>query len=319
MSKKWWMALALVSMAGAWGCSGGKLIPNDIEKLMGSEGGRWALKAIEGHGGIWRWRQRPFASFDYMLFASRSGMDTLIESRNRDTTITPRIDTLVNLREHVVVDLHGGRFYAESKAQSPFVQKGYDGRSDWMALDGQPSMDPIELAGLEAHRTSIIFDFALPFVLLDTTAQFELTGDEPTVDTVIAKGKDPGTFDTTLTEYTLKKLRVTFSGGRAPGSGFMFYLDERDGRIRRMLWKPSGGLLIGQTYLTVLSEIERPLGLQIGGRRASYPADDNGRVTGPLALDERIYNVDLPRELTGDPFTWTARRGSIMKEAAQTP
>jgi hypothetical protein len=86
-----------------------------------------------------------------------------------------------------------------------------------------------------------------------------------------------------------------------------------------MLWTPSSGPFAGQTYLSVWSDIERTLGLQIGGRRASYPADNNGRVTGPLAFDERLYNIDLPRELSGDPFTWRAGSGSVLKTEAQTP
>lgn len=308
----WWVVGLLAGMI-VWGCGGKQLIPDDIQKLMDDEGGRWALKSVEAHGGIWRWRQRPYAKFDYAILRIQRGMDTTVTNRRRDTTITPRVDTLLNIRDLVTLDLKSGNAYSVSKSQSPLIMAGYNGDSVWKVIDTVPVTDSTELAQLPGYFETVRFAYSLPFILLDTNLTFQLVGELPSVDTLIKKGKEPGTFDTTLTPYTLKKLQVGFPAGEAPDDAYVFYLDGRDGRIRRV--QTTDG---GQTLLWFWSDQESAVGLMVGGRRLAFPADANGNVTGPWIEDMRFFNNDFPRELETDPFTWIGPEVEIPDSVADT-
>jgi len=294
-----WLLIGLAAVAVLWGCGGEQLIPNDIQKLMADEGGRWALKAVEGHGSIWRWRQRPYAAFDYVELSVARGMDTTITNRRRDTTITPRLDTLANIRDHVILDLKNGYIYSTSKSVSPPIRRGFNGDSVWMVTDTVPVTDSAQLATLQERFNDLEFQFTLPFTLLDTTLSFQLIGETPSIDTTIQKGKEPGTYDTTTTPYTLKQLKVAFPPGKAPVNSGVFYLDDRDGRVRRVLTEKGGAY-----EMWVWSELEPVIGVQVGGRRVAYPADASGNITGPFDTDMRFYNCDFPRRLDTNPFTW---------------
>lgn len=294
-----WVAAGLVMLPG---CSGGRLVPEDIAALLHSEPGRLALKAVEGHGGIWRWRQRPYAQFDHMALETARGMDTLIANRGRDTTITPRFDTLLNLRENCLFDLKAGKRYSRSASQSPLLQAGFDGHSEWSTRDGLPdSAFASILAGRQLEETWFLFQ--LPFSLIDTTLKLSLQGEAPQVDTVITKGKEAGTFDTTLSSFSMTRLKVEWPAGRAPSDWTVFYLDSRDGRVRRTLSPITRRDGTRSQRLTVWSDLTDAIGLKVGGRRLSYPATSDGQITGPSELDSRFYNVEFPRELEHPPFS----------------
>lgn len=296
-----WVAAGLLMLPG---CGGGPLVPEDIAALLRSEGGRMALKAVEGHGGIWRWRQRPYVQFDHGVLETVKGADTLVENRGRDTTITPRLDTLLNVRESCVFDLKSRKRFARSASQSPLLLSGFNGDSLWSVTNGVPdSASARALAGRQLEETW--FYFQLPFLLLDTTLRFSHEGELPQVDTVITKGKEPGTFDTARTEFTITRLKVEWSGGRAPVEWMTFYLDGRDGRIRRTLSPVVRRDGSRSFRLTVWTDLTDAIGLKVGGRRQSFPANADGQVTGPADQDRRFYNVEFPRELESEPFNWT--------------
>ena len=304
MRKVWWLWVAAAAVA-VGGCNSGRLVPKDIEKLMESEGGRWALKSIEGHGGIWRWRQRPYMKFDYSALAIARGMDTAITNRRRDTTITPRVDTLINLREQFTVDLGDGRIFARSAQASPVMSRAYNGDSVWVTVDGVPQTDSAVRA--EAMRLFLTtrFEAMLPFSLLDTTLSFTLVGSEAYVDTTTQKGKLPGTYDTTLTPMSMIKLKDEYKPGQAPYDWLVFWLDERDGKIRRVLAPARDPQATAPARLTLWTELEDAVGLTVGGRRRTFPADSEGRITGEMQVDRRYYNFDFPRQLEKMPFDWT--------------
>jgi hypothetical protein len=297
----WAGAVVLVALPG---CDSGRLIPEDIESLMNSEGGRLVLKAVEGHGGIWRWRQRPYTSFDYVNLVVKHGMDTAVTNRRRDTTITPRVDTTVNVRETVTFDLQNLWAYAVSASQNPLTEKGMNADSSWRVQDGMPDTTADAPAAVTAHLQEALAHLSLPFRLLDTTLGFSATGVEPYVDTTFAKGKNPGTYDTTMTPFNLVKLRVDFPTGTSDIDWMVLYVDERDGRIRRTLSPVMVDDSTRATYLTIWSDLQDAIGLTVGGRRNSYPATDQGQVMGLLERDRRYYNVEFPRSLDSDPFTW---------------
>jgi hypothetical protein len=101
------------------------------------------------------------------------------------------------------------------------------------------------------------------------------------------------------------KLKVDYRPGQAPYDWLVFFLDERDGRIRRVLSPVSDPTAGAPAQLTVWTEMEDAVGLTVGGRRRSYPADREGRIAGDLLVDRRYYNFDFPRELETVPFDWT--------------
>lgn len=304
MKRLWWLAGAFGVCAAAVACGGGQLVPADIQKMMDTEPGRMVLQTIEGHGGIWRWRQRTFVQIDYMMLSLWRGMDTVITNRGRDTTISPRLDTVDNMRGRMVLDLGGGMSFLEGISQAPQILAGDNGDSVWITEDGVPSTDSMRLAKATRILKQAHFDFSIPFLLLDTNIALQAAGELSTIDTVIQKGKEPGTFDTTLTPYVLRKLRVEFPRHPAPRPWYVLFLDERDGKIRRVL-SPSGdgsGLEI-----TIWTDVQSQLGLLLGGRRLSYPSDEAGSVMGPLSSEERFYNVEFMRSLENPPFTWSGR------------
>jgi hypothetical protein len=277
------------------------MVPQDIEALMRSDSGRWALKAVEGHGGIWRWRQRPYVVFDHVALQTARGMDTAIANRGRDTTITPKVDTLLNVHENCTFDLKSGKRFSRSATQSPQILAGNNGQSDWCMKDGVlASSDTVSTVGRQLLETS--FWFQLPFQLIDTTLRLSLLGEIPTKDTVVTKGKESGTFDTTITDYSITRLKVEWPAGRAPVEWMVFYLDGRDGRVRRTLSPVVRRDGSRSAWLTVWSDMVDAVGLKVGGRRLSYPATSEGQVTGPYELDRRFYNPDFPRELETVPF-----------------
>ena len=298
----WAGAVVLVALPG---CDSGRVLPEDIKSLMGSEGGRLVLKAVEGHGGIWRWRQRPYATFDYLNLVVKYGMDTVVANRRRDTTITPRVDTLENLRETITLDLQNLYAYALSASQTPLIEKGMNARSAWKVTDGIPDTTAFAPVAVAAHLEEALFYLSLPFSLLDTTLGFSVTGEEPFVDTTFAKGKAPGSYDTTTTPFNMVKLRVDFPTGTSKVDWMEFYLDDRDGRIRRTLSPARLDDSTMGTSLTIWSDLQDAVGLTVGGRRRSYPATPQGQITGPFDTDRRYYNVEFPRSLDSDPFTWT--------------
>jgi hypothetical protein len=299
-----WIWAGMVVLVALLGCHSGRLVPEDIESLMNSEGGRLVLKTVEGHGGIWRWRQRPFTSFDYVNLAVKYGMDTTVTNRRRDTTITPRVDTLINLRESMIFDLQNRYAYAVSAAQNPLIESGMNANSSWRVHDGILDTTSMAPAAVAAHLQEALFHLSLPFSLLDTTLGFSVTGDVPYVDTTFAKGKTPGTYDTTTTPFNMVKLRVDFPAGTSEADWMVFYIDERDGHIRRTLSPVRLDDSTLGTYLTLWSDLQNALGLIVGGRRRSYPATPQGQIVGLLESDRRYYNVDFPRSLDSDPFTW---------------
>jgi hypothetical protein len=298
----WAGAVVLVALPG---CDSGRVLPEDIESLMSSDGGRVVLKAVEGHGGIWRWRQRPYTKFDYLNLVVQHGMDTAVTNRRRDTTITPRVDTLVNLRETITFDLQTLHAYAVSASQNPLIEKGINARSAWKATDGVPDTTADAPAAVVAHLEEALFHLSLPFSLIDTTLGFSVIGEQPYVDTTFAKGKTPGTYDTTLTPFNLIKLRVDYPTGTSKVDWMEFHVDDRDGRIRRTLSPVRVDDSTMGAYLTVWSDLQDAVGLTVGGRRRSYPATPQGEVIGLLESDRRYYNVEFPRSLESDPFTWT--------------
>jgi hypothetical protein len=305
-----WVGVGLLTLPG---CGGGQLVPADISALLRSDTGRTVLKAVEAHGGIWRWRQRPYAQFDHMLLETARKVDTVIANRGRDTTITPRLDTVVNVRENCIFELQTGKRFARSASASPSIQSGFNGDSSWSVTDGRPDSTLVRNRAA-AQLAETWFLFGLPFSLVDTTLKFTLVGDLPQVDTTIAKGKAPGSFDTTVTNFTVTRLKVEWVRGGAPVGWMVFYIDGRDGRVRRTLTpvtRPNG---LQGYRLTVWSELFDAIGLKVGGRRLGYPATAEGQVTGAHEVDERIYNVEFPRQLENAPFNWPAARS----EAAPT-
>lgn len=304
MKKLWWLAAGLGLWAAAGACGGKQLVPADIQRMMATEPGHMMLRTIEGHGGIWRWRQRTFVQFEYMMLSVQRGVDTVVTNRRRDTTISPRVDTMDNMRGRMVLDLASGQTFLEGMAQTPQVLSGDNGDSVWIVEDGVPSTDTTRLKRASRNLKQAQFDFAVPFQLLDTNLVLEQAGDVSTVDTVIQKGKNPGTFDTTLTPYALHKLKVEFPNRPSPRAWYVLFLDDRDGKIRRVLTPSADG---AGREITIWSDIQSQLGLLVGGRRLSYPADEAGNVTGPLSSEERFYNVEFMRTLETLPFTWTGR------------
>jgi hypothetical protein len=303
MNRSWWLAVGLVASAALASCGGKELIPADIQKMMASEPGRLALQTIEGHGGIWRWRQRTFTQFDFAILAVQRGMDTVVANRQRDTTITPRLDTLQHVRGRMTLDLVHGLAGVEGVSKSGPVAMGKSDDGAWIAFAGVPSVDPAAIRDADLVLRRALFDFSVPFNMLDTTLRMELAGEVPTIDTVIQKGKEPGTFDTTMTPYSLRKLRVEFASGAAPRPWYVLYIDARDGKIRRVLAPDGAG---SGMEITVWSDVQNHFGLRVGGRRLSYPSDADGNPTGPFSTDERFYNLDFMRELPNPPFTWSA-------------
>lgn len=287
------------------GCGSGRLIPQDIETMMASEGGQWALKAIEGHGGIWRWRQRAFVTFDYVKLMVSHGMDTTIENRRRDTTIVPRLDTLINLRERMTFDLVNRFAFSQSASTNPLILKGLNAESAWLVRNDVRSEDSAEIGLAGAHLTQSQNSFALPFSLLDTTLTFSLPGEESALDTTIIKGREAGTFDTTITPYTIQQLRVEPAPAGMGLKWLVLYLDSRDGRIRKLLSPRTDSGATSATWLTTWSEQQTILGMALGGRRATYPADSAGQITGLLESDRRYFNVEFSRSVEGISFTWT--------------
>ena len=293
------------------GCGSGRLIPQDIETMMASEGGQWALKAIEGHGGIWRFRQRAFVTFDYVKLTVSHGMDTTIENRRRDTTIVPRLDTLINLRERMTFDLVNRFAFSQSASSNPLVLKGLNAESSWLVKDDVLSEDSAEIRLAGAHLTQSLNAFGLPFSLLDTTLSFSLIDQEPAFDTTIAKGRDPGTFDTTITPYTIQQLRVEPAPSGMGLKWLVLYLDSRDGRIRKLLSPRTDSGATSATWLTTWSEQQTTLGMTLGGRRVTYPADSAGQIIGLLESDRRYYNVEFSRSVEGISFTWTSTTPAV--------
>lgn len=288
------------------GCGSGRLIPQDIEIMMASEGGQWALKAIEGHGGIWRWRQRAFVTFDYMKLGVSHGMDTTIENRKRDTTIVPRLDTLINLRERITLDLPNGLAFSRSASNNPALLKGINADSAWLVSDDIPSEDSAAVRRAGAHLMETRIAFGLPFSLLDTTLSFSLSGQEPALDTSIVKGEDPGTFDTTITPYTIQQLKVEPAPAGTGLAWLVLYLDSRDGKVRRLLSPRSDSAATSDAWLILWSDQQSTLGMTLGGRRTTYPADATGKIIGPMVSDRRYFNVEFSRTVEGSPFTWTS-------------
>jgi hypothetical protein len=205
----------------------------------------------------------------------------------------------------MILDLDSGFAFARSASQTPLVLKGIYGDSIWIVRDSVPGADSAERLAVATHLNESQFHFSLPFTLLDTTLGFTLEGEEPSVDTAIQKGREPGTYDTTLADYTLKKLRVEFAPGQAPYPWLLFFLDGRDGRIRRVLEPAVTDSGAETLMITYWSDIQDILGLKVGGRRVSYPADRTGSVTGPYVVDRRYYGIEFPRRLEEMPFTWT--------------
>jgi hypothetical protein len=289
-----------------WGCGSGRLIPQDIETMMASEGGQMALKAIEGHGGIWRWRQRSFVTFDYVKLAVSHGMDTTVENRKRDTTIAPRLDTLINLRERITFDLAQGFASSQSASTIPLVQKGMNAETAWLVRDNVVSQDSNDIQRVTTHLLEARDAFGLPFSLLDTTLRLTVGSEAPAIDTTVAKGKDPGTFDTTITPYTMQQLRIEPAPAGTGLEWLVLYLDSRDGRVRKLLRPRSDSAASSAAWLTIWSDQQNTLGLKLGGRRATYPADGSGGIQGPLESDRRYYNVEFSRSLDSLAVTFTA-------------
>jgi hypothetical protein len=305
MKKLWWLALAVGAWATVGACGGKQLVPADIAKMMSTEPGQLLLQSIEGHGGIWRWRQRTFVQVDYMMLSLKRGMDTVVTNRRRDTAITPRIDTVDNMRGRMVMDLGGKGIFLEGISQAPRMLAGDNGDSVWVVVDGVPSTDTLRLEQAGRILKQARFDFAIPFALLDTTLALQRVGELSTVDTVVQKGKEPGTFDTTLTPYVLNKLRVEFGNRPAPRLWYVLFVDGRDGKVRRVLSPAMDG---SGPEITLFTDVQSQFGLLVGGRRLTYPADEAGNVTGPLASEERFYSVDFMRTLETSPFTWVPGR-----------
>jgi len=305
MCKVWWILVGLgVALAG---CNSGRLMPEDIEALMRTDEGQWILKSVEGHGGIWRWRQRPYVIYDYGKLLLARGVDTTVTNRRRDTTISPYTDTLVNLHEHITLGLREGLFLSQSASQNPLVLKGFNGDSLWLVRDGVPEEDSSVLLAAAADLARSRFYLSLPFVLLDTTYRFSILGEQPWVDTTRVKGQAPGTYDTTLTPFNFIRLKVDFPAGAVPVDWLILYLDDRDGQIRRTISPGPPDDTVATVRLTVWSNVQEAIGLKVGGRRLSYPSDGAGAIQGPFVEDYRFFNVEFPRQLEeGVSFVWTA-------------
>jgi hypothetical protein len=299
------------------GCSSGRLVPEDISVLLKSDTGRLVLKAAEGHGGIWRWRQRPYAQFDHMLLVTARGMDTVIANRGRDTTITPRLDTIANVRENCILDLVAGRRFARSASATPSLLAGFNGDTAWSAQDGRPDSTFVR-DRIAAGLAESAFLFGLPFSLVDTTLKFSVLGDLAMLDTNITKGREPGSFDSAIVSFSCARLKVEWTRGRAPVDWMVFYIDARDGRVRRTLspvTRPDGS---AGYHLTLWTDQSDAIGLTVGGRRLSYPATADGQITGPFESDRRFYNVEFPRQLDTEPFNWSPTRSDAAPVASGT-
>ena len=310
-SLRWmWVGAGLLMLPG---CSGGRLVPQDISVLLQTETGRLALKAAEGHGGVWRWRQRPFAQFDHMLLVTAKGADTLIENRGKDTTITPTLDTLTYVRETCIFDLQGGRRFARSAAATPSLVAGFDGQSSWSTTDGVSDSAQVR-DRIAARLSETAFLFSLPFTLVDTTLRMSSLGDLEMVDTNITKGREPGTFDTTIVPFTCSRLKVEWAHGQAPVDWMVFYVDGRDGRVRRTIAPSVNAQGMAGHHLTIWSDLVDAIGLSVGGRRLSYPCTADGTITGPYDSDRRIYSVEFPRQLESEPFNWSPGHSAALSQ-----
>lgn len=299
------------------GCGGGRLVPPDISSLLQSDSGRLVLKTAEGHGGVWRWRQRPYAQFDHSLIVTGQKVDTVIENRGKDTTMTPRLDTSTLIRETCVLDLHAGKRFARSVSTTPTLVAGFDGSTSWSAQNNVP--DSAYVRDMRATQLSeATFCFSLPFTLVDTTLKFSSLGDLPMVDTNITKGREPGTFDTTIANFNCARLKVEWTHGQAPVDWMVFYIDQRDGRIRRTLSPAMSTDGFSGHVLTVWSDLLDAVGLKVGGRRLGYPATAEGQVTGPFRSDRRIYNVEFPRQLDNEPFNWSPTHSAAVFQQTET-
>jgi len=299
------------------GCGGGRLVPQDITVLLQSETGRLALKATEGHGGVWRWRQRPYAQFDHMLLATAQAADTLIENRGKDTTITPRLDTVAHVRETCIFDLQAGRRFARSASATPSLVAGFNGDSSWSTRDGVPDSAQVR-DHVAAQLADTWFLFGLPFTLVDTTLRLSSLGDLAMVDTNVTKGREPGTFDTTISSFTCARLKVEWARGQAPVDWMVFYIDGRDGRVRRTISPSVSATGTSGHRVTLWTDLVDAVGLKVGGRRLSYPATADGQITGPYDSDRRIYNVEFPRQLESEPFNWSPGHSAALSQPSNS-
>jgi len=172
----------------------------------------------------------------------------------------------VDLSEHVAVVLAGDEM--------------------WIEKEGVLVCDPPRLNLARLHLRGNLFWFSLPFSLAETWVGVTDGGDR----------SEGG--------RTWHRLRVQLDADSPPESGdyFVICIDSETGLIDRVLGHLDVPFLAHPLLVGLWRDYQEVDGLRVAHRREVFPADADGRVVGPVMLDQVVQDVRLDGSLPAALF-----------------
>jgi hypothetical protein len=160
------------------------------------------------------------------------------------------------------------------------VVYGFDGHEDWMLRGGRAVQGIPGVAFTRFHALSSTYLFRLPFMLAEVTAALSYEGQE------------------VLGDKRWEKVRAVFEEDTAPVDWLVLYFDAEGGLLDRVLLSVRAEFLDHRLWVGRWSDYRHVHGVKRERRRAFYPANESGRVTGPMAAEQLVEHVRF-----GDRFS----------------
>jgi hypothetical protein len=166
---------------------------------------------------------------------------------------------------------------------------GLNGPDWWLLRNGRPADEGGRTIGTRFLAATMAYWFQLPFILAEDAGKLSYEGLEVTE------------------EKRWEKVRVEY-GSRSliPFEWLVFYFDAETGLIDRVHCAVTAAFLRQPLWVGKWRDYREVGGIKRERRRAFYPADREGRMSGPVAAEQLIehlhFDDDLPAEWFRKPL-----------------
>lgn len=166
---------------------------------------------------------------------------------------------------------------------------GLDGPEWWLLRNGRPVDGGGRTIGTQFLAATMAYWFQLPFILAEDVGKLSYEGPQ------------------VIEEKRWEKVRVEYGNGSfIPFEWLVFYFDAETGLIDRVHCAVTAAFLRQPLWVGKWRDYRDVGGIKRERRRAFYPADREGRMSGPVAAEQLIehlrFDDDLPAEWFRKPL-----------------